>query len=398
MIYKCESKDNIFKIFGEKFINNNREKYIIKYKNKIYPLQAYFPIHVVEDEEKQIEIFLFELENKHYKKLFYYFNNLNKILLEFEKNNNNIDIKNDEKILDSEQNIKKYEEFYNKSGIIGIGNIETIINNSSYTNEITLLEIYQSILSLNNKSKKKFCNCCNMSYMFYQCSLLISAKNISEWDTSKVTDMSLMFYGCSSLISLPDLSNWNILNVNSLFGTFFGCSLIKSIPGISNWNPNNLLYMSHLFDGCSSLIYIPDISHWNTSNIIDMSSLFRKCSSLVSLPDISKWNTENTKNLREMFRECSSLTILPNISNWDITHLDDVREIFYECKSLISLPNISKWKSLLFNKDDMLINCFSLISLPDVSEWKYFSLTYNSNIFEGCFSILNHADDNYYNH
>ena len=35
MIYKCESKDNIFKIFGEKFINNNREKYIIKYKNKI---------------------------------------------------------------------------------------------------------------------------------------------------------------------------------------------------------------------------------------------------------------------------------------------------------------------------------------------------------------------------
>ena len=251
LIYKRESKENILKIFGDKFINNYREKYIIKYKNNIFPLQAFFLPHENEEKEEKTEIIFIELNSKYFKKYFCYLNKLNKGLLQPEEKNNLITNKSEE-IFDSGQDRKKFEDFYDNSGINAIEDLSTINNNSSYTNE--------NYTFLNNKSKKKFCNCCNMSYMFYQCSLLISAKNISEWDTSKVTDMSLMFYGCSSLISLPDLSNWNISNVNSLFGTFFGCSLIKSIPGISNWNPQNLLYMSHLFDGCSSLIYIPDIS------------------------------------------------------------------------------------------------------------------------------------------
>ena len=53
----------------------------------------------------------------------------------------------------------------------------------------------------------------NMSYMFYNCSSLLSLPDISEWDTKNVTDMSFMFSGCKSLQSLPDISKWDTKNV-----------------------------------------------------------------------------------------------------------------------------------------------------------------------------------------
>ena len=392
LIYKRESKENILKIFGEKFINNYREKYIIKYKNNIFPLQAFFLPHENEEKEEKIEIIFIELDSKYFKKYFCYLNKLNKGLLQPEEKNNLITNKSEE-IFDSGQDRKKFEDFYDNSGINAIEDLSTINNKMDHPNKKPLLELYKSLPSLKNKSKKIFSHCNNMSYMFYECSSLISIKNISEWDTRKVIDMSLMFYGCSSLISLPDLTKWNVSNVNNLYGSFSGCSSLKSLPGLSKWKPKNLLYISHLFDSCSSLTYIPDISKWNIINITDMSSIFRRCSNLIFLPDISKWNTKNTENMSEMFRECSSLISLPDISKWDISKLNDITKIFYKCKSLISMPNISKWKNILYNKDYMFYKCLSLISLPDISEWKYFSSTANNNIFEDCFLVLNLPDD-----
>ena len=49
--------------------------------------------------------------------------------------------------------------------------------------------------------------------MFYDCSSLISIKDISKLNTNKVINISNMFYNCSSLISLPDISNWKTNNV-----------------------------------------------------------------------------------------------------------------------------------------------------------------------------------------
>ena len=47
-----------------------------------------------------------------------------------------------------------------------------------------------------------------MSYMFYECSLLNSLPDISEWDTKNVINMSHMFKNCGSLKYLPDISKW----------------------------------------------------------------------------------------------------------------------------------------------------------------------------------------------
>ncbi len=43
--------------------------------------------------------------------------------------------------------------------------------------------------------------------MFKDCKSLISLRDISKWDTSKVDDMSNMFNECISLESLPDNQN-----------------------------------------------------------------------------------------------------------------------------------------------------------------------------------------------
>ena len=53
-----------------------------------------------------------------------------------------------------------------------------------------------------------------------------------------VTNMSYMFSDCSSLLSLPDISYLNTNNVTNMCGMFYGCSSLSSLPDILNWNTN----------------------------------------------------------------------------------------------------------------------------------------------------------------
>ena len=90
--------------------------------------------------------------------------------------------------------------------------------------------------------------------MFKDCKSLISLRDISKWDTSKVDDMSNMFNECISLESLPD-----------------------------NQNGINLKSISYIFENCNQLASIPDISRWDTPKVTNMEGIFSKCSSLISL-------------------------------------------------------------------------------------------------------------------
>ena len=100
-----------------------------------------------------------------------------------------------------------------------------IIDNKEY--ELTTK--YNNKKSNNNKLKiklKGINNITNMSYMFSECSSLISLPDISKWNTINVKDMSNMFENCSSLSSLPDISKWNTSNVTNMSNMFSGCSNI----------------------------------------------------------------------------------------------------------------------------------------------------------------------------
>jgi len=134
---------------------------------------------------------------------------------------------------------------------------------------------------------------------------------------NRINDLSYMFYDCSSLLSLDDISNLNTININDMSYIFNGCSSLKNLHDISNWNTSDVTNMNSMFAHCSSLLSLPDISNWNTSEVTSMNCMFANCSNLISLPDISKWNISKVNNISNIFKECLSLKSIPNIFNFN---------------------------------------------------------------------------------
>ena len=231
-----------------------------------------------------------------------------------------------------------------------------------------------------------FNNSIDLSHMFSCC----EEENYISFDSflryNHIIDISYMFYNCSSLISLPDdILKWDISNVTNISSIFSHCYSLQNLPDISKWNISNVKDISKIFLECSSLSYLPDISNWNTSKVIDMKDIFYNCKSLQSLPDISKWNTSSTKDISNIFLNCISLQNLPDISEWDTSKVEDISYILYNCKSLKSLPDISKWNTS--NVKDMtgiFYECSSLSYLPDISKWNTSNVTKIRNIFYNC--------------
>ena len=60
-------KDSLFdyindiKIFEDKFVKNNKDKCLIIYKNKVFPLISFFPFDKIEKKDKKLEITLIGL-------------------------------------------------------------------------------------------------------------------------------------------------------------------------------------------------------------------------------------------------------------------------------------------------------------------------------------------------
>ena len=87
--------------------------------------------------------------------------------------------------------------------------ISTIPKDSNYLSNDIISEVNKD----NCISSKPTLKSINMSYMFYECSSLISLPDLSKWNITKVKNMSYMFWGCNSLISLPDIfkNKYNLL-------------------------------------------------------------------------------------------------------------------------------------------------------------------------------------------
>ena len=131
----------------------------------------------------------------------------------------------------------------------------------------------------------------------------------------KITDLSYMFSECSSLISITNLYHLNINNATNLSYMFFGCSSLTSLSDISEWKTNKVSDLSHMFHGCSSLKSLPNISKWETRNVTDMSYMFYGCSTLTSLDDISIWNISKLNDISLLFYDCPLLNDKEKILN-----------------------------------------------------------------------------------
>ena len=253
IIYKPNEKnEDKVRIFGENFINNNKQKCSIIYNEKEYQLKEYFE----------------EIDDS--------YNHKDQIILK---------LKIISQIMDISYMFYECNTLFSFSDILFFNND----NSKDTISESNTLDI----MNINNNSD-------NFD-IYHQNDTSFLSQKISTISKKSNTNFTDYIYLDDNLLPSKIISNIN--NMNSMF---YRCNSLKSLPDISNWNTENVQYMSNLFYECKSLISLPDISKWNTENVVDMSNLFYECKSLVSLPDISKWNTVNVKAMDNMFYECNS--------------------------------------------------------------------------------------------
>ena len=151
-------------------------------------------------------------------------------------------------------------------------------------------------------------NVTNMSYMFYNCSSLLTLENYSELDISNVTDMSYMFYGCTNLHNINNYESWDTSKVKNMSHMFYQCLSIEFFDGKTKWNISSVDDMSYMFYECEKLKYITNIQFWNTANVTNMSHMFYGCSSLSNLYGVNKWIISKLIKKDDMFHECTNIT------------------------------------------------------------------------------------------
>ena len=271
------------RLFGQVFVNNNKENCRIIYKNSEYELTEY--LDDIDNYYNPNELILIKLRIiKELTDMSYMFSGC-KALISFPD------------IIEENENVSEISKI-------------TAPENNSYLGSYIKKDFLKNLISCLNTKKVN-----NMKALFAGCISLSYLSDSLNWNTSNVTDMSYMFFRCKSLFSIPNLSKWETNNVKNLENIFLGCDELIAFPDLSNWNTDKLTLMGGMFYGCKSLLSLPDISKWNISNVSEINCLFLGCRALKSLPNISKWNTSKVTDMSFMFEECSSLESFPDISN-----------------------------------------------------------------------------------
>ena len=275
---------NEIRIFGDRFVQNNKDKLYLIINNKYEELTS-----TIEINEEYLEVILVQKykdeEKKYITDLSYMFSGCN-LLLGFNK------FKGHETI-----NLKHVE------------NITSMFNKCTEIKELNLelLGDFKEVKIMEN--------------LFRGCEELTSIVGIENWDTSKVTSMNSMFKGCQKLINKDFLKKFNTLNVTDFTGMFSNCQSLVRIPEIKDWNMKNAIKLEGMFYGCTKLERLPDISGWDLGNAKFMNQMFYKCSDLSVMPEFDRLNLKNVDNFEEMFFGCISI-IKVDISQWQINHQD----------------------------------------------------------------------------
>ena len=412
-----DNEDNI-KIFGHKFVENNKDKCFLVINDTIYELAVKYTLSNI-DKKKKDKIIKIKL-----------------IITKKITNMNNM--------------------FLNCKTLYAFSDILNY-NTSDVTDMSFMFFNCIKLKNASDLSKFDTRNVINMSYMFFNCKYFLNAPDLSKWNTNKVINMNNMFYKSQKFNNISSLPKWQkkynneiilkydsnyFINNKRIFGKkfvennkdkciilkeenlyslsefceekntdnkekkeieikliqieritdisymFSDCDSMEFLPEISNLNTSYITNMSYLFNNCKSLKEIPDISKWDTIKVIDMSYMLSNCSSLKSLPNICNWNTSNTLYTNNMFYKCSSLLKLPDISIWNTGKIIDMNYMFSYCNSLKSLPNISKWNiNKVINMRHIFSFCTSLEFIPDIFNWDIKNLKDISYMFYGCESL-----------
>ena len=151
--------------------------------------------------------------------------NKDKCQIKYGKNGNIIDIKQyiQYKQLSSED--RKKGEFTIQ--LIGINKV---------TNMKHMFRKCKNLKKLPNISKIDTTHVINMEAMFEECNNL-EFPDLSSWKVENVKSMKRLFYNCENLKFLPGLEKWNPIKLNDCKEMFYGCKSLKlnEIDKLKNW-------------------------------------------------------------------------------------------------------------------------------------------------------------------
>ena len=191
--YKATNESHI-KLFGSKFVNKEKDKCKIIYNEKLYDLMDYFKLDNNYNHNDSIKIELrinnniTVISNMFYQckellsisDLLVVNFNMTDINKSIDENNSN----NSSEKSDNSNKIDISENFYNDNLISSQIQKKTNSSVDNDTNELNYLK------------ENIFTNVTDMSYMFNECSSLISLPNLSKWDNKNITNMSIMLNEC----------------------------------------------------------------------------------------------------------------------------------------------------------------------------------------------------------
>ena len=188
IIYKINGNMDNIRLFGDKFVLNNKDNCFLLIEGQKYELTEFYNLTNKQKQNKTFEIKLIEtkpITNMY--RLFYLCHNL------------------------------IYVPDFDKWDMKYVTDLRSIFNGCI------------ALKSLPDISKWNTKNVTEIKNMFFDCYELKAIPDISKWDVKNVTEMSFMFFNCKSLNSLPDLSKW-VLNKQVIKEKMFdGCDK-KIIP------------------------------------------------------------------------------------------------------------------------------------------------------------------------
>ena len=165
IIYEIKNR-KIIKLFGEKFVNNNKSKCYLSILDKNIKINVNFALS---DNFKEDKLKIKLIETK--------------------------------PIIDMSYLFYECESLYSI-----MDNWDT----KNVTNMRCMFHKCTSLTSLVGMCNWDTTNVTDMSYLFLECKSLKTLPDISRWNVTNVTDMSYMFNGCCSLERLPDITKWKI--------------------------------------------------------------------------------------------------------------------------------------------------------------------------------------------
>ena len=183
------------------------------------------------------------------------------------------------------------------SNCISLENIDELkyLNTKNVNNFSDIFFGCKSLSNIKSLENWNVSNGINFSWIFSHCSSLSDIKPLENWNVSNGNNFSGMFSRCLPLSDIKPLENWNVSNGNDFSGMFFGCLSLSDIKSLENWNVSKGNNFSFIFNGCSSLSDIKSLKKWNVSNGNNFSFIFKGCSSLLDIKPLKNWNVSNNE-------------------------------------------------------------------------------------------------------